>query len=40
MAAMHKLRLAANWVVKLGDFKAAAASSIAKFPFHTVGGCY
>ncbi|KAI7846408.1 hypothetical protein COHA_000118 [Chlorella ohadii] len=35
MASMHKLRLAANWVVKLGDLKTSAASSMAKFPLHT-----
>lgn len=38
MASMDKLRLAANWVVKLGDLKTSAASSMAKFPLHTVGG--
>lgn len=38
MASMPKLKLAANWVVKLGDLKTSAASSMAKFPLHTVGG--
>lgn len=37
MASMPKLKLMANWVVKLGDLKTSAASSMAKFPLHTVG---
>ena len=36
MVGMHRLALAAHWVVKAGDQKTASTSSIAKFPLHTV----